>query len=227
MEIFFATLMGAFVSLLGVLLTLRHNQKIHQQNLAEERRKRKEEREFEAKQDSLIHAAEAFARFLSYYITIPDSPLPQNGSVAPEVTEIGVALDKLHFYCSLTTIESSTRLAQLLNEVVADTMKARMPSAFIGEDLKAIDVEISGLEKSNSVLQEEIRGLLFSDPQSRVIASHRNQLAESCKRIADCHNKKLALIKRKYRETEASRDVVARNLRTIYEAVRDVLLLAY
>ncbi len=226
MEIFFATLMGAFVSLIGVLLTLRHNQKTHKQNLAEERRKRKEGREFKAKQDSLIHAAEAFSHFLTYYMTIPDRPLPRDGSVAPGVTEIGVALTKLHFYCSLTTIESSTRLGEVLDEVVAEAMKARMPSAFIDEDLKAIDVEISGLEKSNAVLQEEIRGLLFSNPQSPIIASHRNQLSQSHQRIAECHNKKLALFKRKYRKTEACRDVVARNLRTISEASRDFLLLA-
>lgn len=226
MELFFATLIGAFVSLLGVLLTLRHNQKAHEENLREQRTKSREEREFRAKQESLILASEAFTRFLTYFISIPDRQLPQDGSVAPENTELAVALNKLHFYCSLNTIEKSTHLGQILNHIVSDTMKAKLPSAFIFEQLKAIDLEISGLEKSNAVLQEEIRALLLSDPQSPIIVSHRNQLAQNFQRISESHARKIDLFKKKYHETEKCRDVVANHLKTIYESSRDVLLLA-
>ena len=226
METFFATLIGAFVSLLAVSLTLRHNQRVHEANLREERTKRREEKEFRAKQEALIAASEAFSRYLTYFISIPDRQLPQDGSVAPEITELGVALNKLHFYCSLNTIEKSTHLGQILNEVVSDAMKAKMPSAFIFEDLKAIDIEISGIEKSNAVLQEEIRALLVSDPQSPIIVSHRNQLAQNFQRISECHARKVDLFKKKYHETEKCRDVVAKHLKTIYEASSDVLLLA-
>ncbi|HUT28545.1 MAG TPA: hypothetical protein VMX13_02045 [Sedimentisphaerales bacterium] len=226
METFFAALIGAFVSLLAVYLTLRHNQKVHEHNLREERTKRREEREFRAKQESLILASEAFTRFLTYFISMPDRQLPQDGSVAPEVTELGVALNKLHFYSSLNMIEKSTHLGQILDEVFSDTMKAKMPSAFIFEEIKAIDIEISGLEKSNAVLLEEIRALLFSDPQSPIIASHRTQLAQNFQRISECHGRKVDLFRKKYHETENCRDVVAKHLKNIYEASRDVLLLA-
>ena len=117
MELFFATLIGACVSLLGVVLTLRHNQKAHEENLREERKKIKEEKEFRAKQEALIQASEAFTRFLTYFITLPDRQLPQDGNVPPEVTELGVAINKLHFYCSLNTIKSSVHLSRILNKV--------------------------------------------------------------------------------------------------------------
>ena len=223
---FFTTIAGALVALLGVLLTLRWNQKAHEENLREEREKKREEREFTAKQESLLYAAEAVTRFLTYYVTIPDRELPQDGSVANEVTEMGVALNRLHFYCNLETIEKSTQLGQILNEAVTEAMTAKMPAAFTVEEIKGIDLEISGFERINATLNEEIRALLFSDPQNDLIVSHRQQLATNFQNIADLHGRKVELIKRKYIETEKCRDVVSRHLRTIYEASRDILLLA-
>ena len=66
----------------------------------------------------------------------------------------------------------------------------------------------------------------MSDPQSPIIVSHRNQLAKNFQRISECHARKVDLFKKKYHETEKCRDVVAKHLKTIYEASRDVLLLA-
>jgi hypothetical protein len=54
-------LVGAISALAGVLLTLRHNQRIHQERLAEDRRVARDEREFLAKQDALMSASEASA----------------------------------------------------------------------------------------------------------------------------------------------------------------------
>lgn len=226
MGLFFATLLGALVSFLGVILTLRHNQRVHEENLKEERTKRTEEREFQAKQDSIILASEAVTRFLTYFVSIPDKQLPQNGSVAPEVAELGVALNKLHFFCSLNTIEKSTHLGQVLDKAFCDVMKAKLPSAFAFEDIKVIALEISGIEKSNAVLQEEIRSLLFSDPQSPIIPAHHTRLAQNFQEISDLHKRRVSLFKEKYHNTEKCRDVVAKCLKNIYEASRDVLLLA-
>lgn len=223
---FFAALFGAIVSLLAVFLTLRHNQRVHEDNLKEERTKRREEREFRAKQESIILASEAVTRFLIYFVSIPDKQLPQDGSVAPEVVELGVALNKLHFFCSLNTIEKATHLSQVLDKAFLDVIKAKMPSAFAFEDIKGIDLEILGIEKSNAVLQEEIRALLFSDPQSPIIADRHNQLAQNFQQISELHGRRVSLFKEKYHETEKCRDVVAKYLKTIYEASRDVLLLA-
>jgi len=217
---------GALVSLLGVWLTLRWNQKAHEENLREEREKKREEREFIAKQESLIYAAESVTKFLNYYLTIPDRSLPQDGSVANEVNEMSVALNKVHFFCNLETIEKSTQLGQILNEAVAEAMMAKMQSVFTLEEIKGIDLEISGLERMNSTLNEEIRALLFSDPQNSLIITHRQQLATNFKNMVDLTGRKIKLIKRKYIETEKCRDVVGSHLRSIYEALRDILLLA-
>jgi len=226
MELFVATIAGALVAFLGVLLTLRWNQKAHEENLREEREKKREEREFIARQQSLIYAAESVTKFLGYYLTIPDRVLPQDGSVANEITEMDVALNKLHFYCSLETIKKSTELGNILSRAAAEAMKAKLSSILTLAEISGIDIEISGIERMNTTLNEEIRALLSSGDQSSLIATHRQQLATNFKDIATLCERKVELIKRKYIETEECRDVVSSHLRTIYEAMRDILLLA-
>ncbi len=225
MESFDAVIVGAF-TLLGVFITLRWNQKLHEDDLREERRKTKENREFSAKQGALLAASEAVTRFISYYLSLADRILPGNGFIAEEVTEMDVALNRLHYYCSLETIEQSIRLSSVLDKAVVEAMKAKMPSAFITEELKLIDFQVSAFEKMNMRIQEEINAILQSDPQNPIIISHKEQLAENFKKIADLCGKKPDLIKQRYIETEKCRDVISQNLKTIYEASRDVLLLA-
>lgn len=226
MESFYAVIFGAIISLLSVLITLRWNQKLHEGNLREERRKTKEGREFSAKQDALLSASEAVTRFIAYYLSLADRILPSDGSTAEEVVEMSVALNRLHFYCSLETIEKSIQLNQVLTVAVTDTLKAKMASAFINEDLKVIDLQISAFEKMNAGIQEEIKAIFQSDHQNPLIISHREQLAKNYRMIADLHGKKTELIKQKYIETEKCRDVISRHLKSIYEALLDTLLLA-
>jgi hypothetical protein len=83
MELFIATMAGASITLLGVYLTLRWNQKVHEENLQEERRKNKELREFTAKQGSLLAAADAVTRFLTYYMTISQRGQEGQEGVSP------------------------------------------------------------------------------------------------------------------------------------------------
>ncbi len=137
-----------------------------------------------------------------------------------------VALNSLHFYCGLETIKYAIRLGQVLNEVVSEAIKEKMPSAFIGEEIKLIDFQISNFEKMNSGIQQEILALLQSDNHSPLLISHREQLAENFKKIAELHSSKVELVKRKYLFTENCRDVIKKNLRPIHESCRDVLLLA-
>jgi hypothetical protein len=226
MEAFWGVIVGAIISFLGVLLTLRWNQRVHEGNLSEERRKTREEREFSAKQAVLLAASDAVTRFITYYLSLADRTLPSDGIVAEEVAEIGVAMNRLHFYCSIETIEKAAHLGQVLSKAFTESIIAKMPSAFINEDLKAIDTQILGLEKMNANFQEEIKSILQCDPHNPLIISHRNQLAQNFKTIADLHGNRVELIKQKYIETEKCRDVIKQNLKTIYDALRDVLLFA-
>jgi len=226
MESFVGVIVGALISFASVLLTLRWNQKRHEDNLREERRKIKEEREFSSKQAAFMSASEALTRFLSYYVSLPDRILPSDGTIAEEITKLSVAFTRLHFYCELETIEKLTSLSQILDEALAEAMKAKIPSAFIAEDLKAVDVRKSAIEKMNKSVQEEIRAMLQSDPENPRLASYHEQLAENFQEMANLEGQRCELIKRRYVETEKCRDVIRANLRTIYESSRDVLLLA-
>lgn len=225
MEFFDSVIVGVF-TLLGVLITLRWNQKLHEYNLKEERRKTKENREFSAKQGAFLAATEAVTRFIHYYLSLADRTLPSDGSAHEESIEMGVALNRLHFYCDIETIEKLIKLSQVLGVAFTDALKAKMSSAFINEELKAIDLQILGLEKVNAGIQEEIKMIFQSDPKNSLIVIHREQIVKNLQIIADLQNKKPELVKEKYIETEKCRDVISQHLKSIYDGLQDVLLLA-
>lgn len=223
---FFATIFGALVALLGVHLTLRANQRNFETNLREERKKAKEEREFLAKHKAILSAAESITRFLNYYMTLSDRELPKDGIIPNEVSEIAVTLNRLHFYCDMDTIKESIVMSQILSRLYTQALKAKMPSMFIAEDIKVTDLQIATMEKINSQLQQEIVALLAADYSSPLLISHRQQLATNFKSIAEFHAKKTDLIKAKYHATEVCRDVIIKDLKEVYEAIGNVLLMA-
>jgi hypothetical protein len=225
-ESFYSTIAGAFVSLLGVLIVLRANQQNFEGNIREERRKAKEEREFHAKHGALLVASESVIRFIAYYVSLPDRDLSQNGIESEEITNLGVALNALHFYCGIETITQSTRLLNVLNNVVSEALKSKMPSLFVGEELKSIDIQISDLEKMNTGIQQEILSLLQSGNNNALLVTQREQAAKNYNTIAELHGSKVELIKSKYVLTENCRDVIMKNIRYVHESCRDVLLLS-
>jgi hypothetical protein len=224
MESFIGVIIGGLISLAGVLLTLRWNQKLHEENLREERRKTKEEREFSSKQAAFMLASEALVRCLHYYISLPNRSLPVE-TVPAEITELSIAINRLHFYCELETIEKLTILEQMLNKAYGEAILAKMTSGFIDGDLKAIDLRISAIKKMNTKIQDEIIAMLKSGPENPLLASRYEQQAKNCHEMADMEGKRVKLIQRKYEETEKCRDVVIANMRTVNKSFRDMLLL--
>jgi len=226
MESFIGVIVGGLISLAGVLFTLRWNQKLHENNLREERRKIKEEREFSSKQAAFLFASEALVRFLHYYISLPDRILPSDGTVPEEITEFRVAFTRLHFYCKLETIKELASLEQILTKAYCEAIKAKMPSGFIDGDLKAIDVRISATEKMNTKVQDEIIAMLQSGPENPFLASRYEQKAKRFHEIADLEGQRVELIKRKYEETEKCLNVVMANMKIVNKSLSDVLLCA-
>ena len=222
----FATIAGAFVALVSVLLTLRANQRNLETNLREEREKAREERKFLAKHKAILSAADSVTRFLNYYMTLSDRELPTDGIIPDAVSEMAVTLNRLHFYCGIDTIKQSMTMSQILSRSYAQAVKAKMPSMFIAEDIKGIDLQIAAMEKINGQLQQEIVALLSADYSSPLLVSHRQQLANNFKSIAELHAKKTELIKAKYHATEACRNVIVKDLKGVYEALCNVLLMA-
>ena len=225
-DTFFAVIIGALVSFLGVLLTLRRNQRNFETNLREEREKAREEREFIARHKAILLAAESVTRYLNYYITLPDRELPKDGTIPVEVAEMSVALNGLHFYCDIETIKHSVAMGQILSTSYANVLKAKLPAIFIAEDIKAVELQIAGIKTINSQLQQEILALLSSKPSDPLLISHRQQLSVNFKKIAELQERKVALIKAKYRTTELCRDVIRKDLEDVYVALRKVLLMA-
>lgn len=223
---FFSTIAGAFVALLGVLLTLRANQKTFETNLREEREKVARDREYSAKHKAFLTASEAVTRFILLYISLPDRELPKNGTTSEEVSAMSVSLNALHFFCGIDTIRQTTALSQTLSRSFSEAMKLKLSAMFLDEDLKGIDIRISGLEKSNELLQQEILAMLGADPPSRLLISHRQQVATNYQVIADFHAKKGELFKQKYAATEKCRDAIMSNLPKVYEGLKEVLLMA-
>jgi hypothetical protein len=217
---------GALLALLGVLLTLRWNQQTHESNLAEERRKQREEREFVAKQDALMRASDAVVRFITYFVSVPDREIEQGGKVSANVTELGIALNRLHFYCKLETIERSVELGRILNLAFSAAMKARVAGGFIAGDISGLEILISSLERRNELAHQEVVALLQRDPTNPLIRTHREHLATNYAQLSELHAKRSELLKKKYSANEACRDVVTDQLPRVFEAVRDVLVFA-
>ncbi len=223
---FLAAIIGGLLVLLGVLLTLRANQRNFETNLREERQRAREEREFKAKHKALLSAVESVTRFLNYYMTLADRELPKDGTLPDEVSEMPVNLNRLHFYCDMDTIRQSIAMSQVLSKSYTRALRAKMPSMFIGEDIKVIDIQIDAIEIMNSQIQHEIVALLSADSSSPLIVPHRQQLATNFKSIAELHSRKTDLVKKKYLATEACRDVIKEDLKAVYEAISDALLMA-
>jgi len=226
MDAFYGVIAGSIISLAGVLITLRWNQKLHEMNLKEERRKIKEEREFSSKRDAFLSAFEALSRYIYYYISVPDRILPSDGTISEEVVKCDITFNRLHCYCELETIEELTRLDQILYEAWVEVVKAKLPSAFTDVDIKDIEVRISGIEKINTGVQDEITVMLQSNPENPLLESCYNKKVDNLQQIRDLLSQRTELIKRRYEETEKCRDVVAANLKNINESLRDILLLA-
>lgn len=225
-DTFIATIFGAIVAFLGVLLTLRVAQRNFETNLKEEREKAREERAFTAKHKALLSAAESVTHFLNYYMTLADREIPKDGTIPIEVSEMAVSLNRLHFYCDIDTIRQSIGMSETLSTSYSRALKAKMPSMFIAEEAKAVDIRIASLESMNDRFQQEIVALLGADPSSPLLVSHRQQLAANFKSIAEFHSKKAALAKARYQAIEACRDVIAQDLKGVYQAIRAVLLMA-
>lgn len=224
-DMFYASI-PALIMLGGVLWTLRVNQRNFETTRREEREKAREEREFTAKHRALLSAAEAVTQFINYYMTLPDRELPKDGTVPNELVEMGIALNRLHFYCGLETIKRSVGMSQVLSTSYSKALRAKLPSMFITEDIKAIDIRILSFENANNQLQQEILALLASDSSNPLLITHRQQLALNFNRLSELHARKGDLIRSKYNATEVCRDVIKEDLREVYEAVRNVLLMA-
>lgn len=219
-------LLGASISFLSVLFTLRHNQKLHEDALRKERDKTKEEREFIAKQDALLGASEAICRFLDYYVRIPNLTLAGDGKSIPEVANLGITLNKLHFYCSLPTIRSATKFGQIINSAHSAVLTSKMAAEIERGNIQGIDIRIQGLEKTAASIGEEIKVLLSSDPDSSMIIYHREQLAKVHGDSAEFWRQRSEVFLKQMQLTEQCRDVMASHLAQIYEALRDILILA-
>lgn len=223
---FFATIAGALVAFLGVLVTLRATQRNFEANLNEEREKAREERTFQAKHKALLSATDSVSSFLNYYLTLADRVMPSDGTAPVEVSEMTVSLNRLHFYCGADTIRESTRMSEILSTSFARALQAKMPSMFIAQDVKALDVRIASLESMNERYFQEIIALMGADSSNPLLIDHKRLLATNFTKIAELQSKKIELNKVGYQAVEACRDVITQDLKNVYEAVRSVLLLA-
>jgi flagellar biosynthesis GTPase FlhF len=189
-----------------------------------DRRKRREENEFRLKQESLLRAVEAAQRFMSFFMSLPDGPLPQAGDSVPESAELPVAFARVHFFCSLKTIECSNRLNTLFNRAIMDVMKFKLSAGLLGEDVKVLDMQIASYEATNARIQRETELLLESNPNNPLVARYKEQSAEIFRLMAECCRKKSELAKQQYLFTEKCRDAVIQKMPELAEQFRALML---
>lgn len=221
-----ATLIGAVIALIGVVFTLRANQKIFEANLKEERDKIARDKEYNAKHKALIAASEALTSYLQFYITLPDRHLSGNGEIPEEVRSVSVSLSALHFFCGIDTIRKTTVVSQTMAYSFFEALKIKLQGDFLSEDIKSYDHMIADIKKSNRLLEKEMLTMVESNPSNITLAAHRKQYSDNINQIELFNNKKCELVKQRYGITEKCRDVIMNNLPKIYEGLQEVLLLA-
>lgn len=226
MDSLIGTIVGGLVTFLTVWITLKNNEKLQENNIKEERGKIKNEREFTAKQNVLVAACDAVTKFILYYLSLADRTLPKDGEPVSEVNELNIAMNRLHFYCNLETIEKTIELNKILNIAFTNVLQAKMPAIFVTNELNDIDFQIASIEKININLQEEIKFYIQFDPSNQILISHREHLAQNANQIYELYLKKPHLTKERYIQIEKCRDVIVTHLKEIYTVLQEMLLTA-
>lgn len=149
------TLATSVITLTGVVLTLRQTQRVHERNLANENRKVREQREYDAKKQAILDAAKAIISFQHYLVKIPGLESEDRMKLNPAVANFGVKINILHFYLSNRTIEKCIELLEIYNIAQIEILKhwdEMEQSKF--EDVKAHN-KITHLQGRNKELEEE------------------------------------------------------------------------
>ena len=225
-EQFFAGIAGSLLTLLGVLITLRWSQISHERNLAHERLKRKDEREFAARQQTFSAAAEGITTFTHELFTLPDRELVAGSTLDKGLLNMNVALNKLQFYASNETIEKAAIASNSLTNAYAQTVKAKMPAIFLTEEIKALDISIQNFEKLIDELKTEVNILNQKLFQGGAISEKQTMISTYWQEISSLQTKRVELIKARYRSTEGCRDILNKFTPMIFTSQRDLLLSA-
>ena len=216
---------GVF-ALLGVLITAEWGRVQFEKRLAEDRAAVSETRKFNGKQDALMSASEAVLRWTMYVATLPDRELPSGGQTIPEAENVAVALNKLHFYCDLETIEVAIRLSVAFNDAYLRMMQAKIPSMFLQGELNSLNAQLDGYQKLIVRLDEQVVALLGHDPNHPLLGSVRWQIGDTQAKISEQFRQADLLFRRKYDATEACRDVVFGEMKTLYPLAVELMVAA-
>jgi len=102
-DTYVATVAGAFVNVLAVLLTLWVTHRNFKINQKEECEKARIKRAFQAKHKPLVTTAEAVTYSLNYYMALADRSIHSDGSTTLVVSQIAISFNLRHFYCGINT----------------------------------------------------------------------------------------------------------------------------
>src|ERR1700678_229977 len=166
------------VALVGVFIAAEYGRLQFERRLQEDRDSRTEKRQFEAKQEAFISASEAILRALSYVTTSPDRSLPTDGLPVPEIQQVSIALNRLHFYGSMETVEMLTKLASTFLLGYIKILQAKLPSMFILSDVKNAEAEVAGYKQNIDRLDAQILAILSTDPNKPQLSRLRTQTAQ-------------------------------------------------
>ncbi len=220
------SLIVALISLAGVLFTLSRNQRQHDNSIAAERQKSREEKEFAAKQKSLMRATECTVKFLHYLVSLPVRELPANGETDPALQEIGAAFFELHFYCSVETIKEVNKLNVILTKAALDVSTIKTDSVLLISFIKAIESRIDSVEKRYDIVSAEIASILKTDAKSPLVSFYIKELGKHEKELVELRNHKSDLMKSNYRAVESCRDELIKHLGSIADGVATIMVLA-
>lgn len=130
----FYLIVGALSTIAGASLT-QHLYNKNQTNIFErEEKNNKEKRYFWLKQKSISYTLDTISKIMIYYASLPQKQDFNENELIKELTNIDIALNKIHIYCDTETIKSAHRIATTLQKILMEAMQDKRDILDLNEE---------------------------------------------------------------------------------------------
>jgi hypothetical protein len=224
-ETVFAAMLGSLPALLGVCWTLSYMQNQFRESVAAEDRQKREERRFAAKQHAFIAALEAAVPYIHFIVSLPDRDVVP-GKKNPAAEAFGIAMNKLHFYCELETIEEAADFAETGGKIALRLMETRRPVSFIDNDIRDLENAMSYCQNRIQQLNAEANTRIARDPNDPEVIVIRRDATGLTQRILEATERRAALYQSRYEAIARCHEVLVEELPRLIEIQTSLMIAA-
>lgn len=223
-------LWSAFVGAVGGIcaggLAVWNAGRLHDATIAEERKRRREDREYAAKLDAFMRASDALANVITGFIALPDHDATQAAESMKSLAILQAAFSRLHFFARIDTLRSLTEFGQTLATKHCEAQLARAEVEVLGAGIDLRQGRIAALNQWNDKIHSEIEVLMAGDADHPGLTSRWKQHSKNLLEISGLHAEIADILDEQMAARERCRDVVVAGLPAIMRASQELLVAA-